>query len=282
MTRIGIMQGRLVPPVEDRIQAFPRSRWADEFALADAAGLDCIEWIYDEFGADVNPIATDEGVEQILALAERHRVAVVSLCADYFMDRPLVRATAPEREERVQHLEWLLRRCGRLGIERVVLPFVDASRIETDGERLQTIEIIQSVLATADTSGIELHLETSLGPALFAELLSALSRELVKVNYDIGNSASLGYDPSDEFAAYGDRVGSVHIKDRRRGRTTVELGSGDADFSTVFDGLRALSYRGDLVLQVARGVPGDEVEWARRNRSTVERFVAEAALRGAA
>ena len=37
---------------------------------------------------------------------------------------------------------------------------------------------------------------------------------MIKVNYDSGNSASLGYDPTDEFAAYGERVGSVHIKDR--------------------------------------------------------------------
>src|SRR5262245_11014416 len=139
MTRIGIMQGRLVPPLEDRIQAFPRSNWADEFALAAAAGLDCIEWIYDLFGADVNPLASDQGVERMLAEADHHHVAVVSVCADYFMDVPLVRATASELQERVQHLAWMLRRCGRLGIERVVLPFVDASRIETEGELRQTI-----------------------------------------------------------------------------------------------------------------------------------------------
>jgi len=59
MTHIGIMQGRLVPPTDNRIQCFPRERWADEFALAAKAGLDCIEWIYDLYGADVNPLATD-------------------------------------------------------------------------------------------------------------------------------------------------------------------------------------------------------------------------------
>ena len=44
---IGIMQGRLVPPVKGRIQAFPSERWRDEFALAQQAGLQAIEWIYD-------------------------------------------------------------------------------------------------------------------------------------------------------------------------------------------------------------------------------------------
>ena len=61
MTHIGIMQGRLVPPTDDRIQCFPRERWADEFELAAQAGLDCIEWIYDLYGADVNPLATEFG-----------------------------------------------------------------------------------------------------------------------------------------------------------------------------------------------------------------------------
>ncbi len=67
MTHIGIMQGRLVPPTDNRIQCFPRERWADEFALASQAGLDCIEWIYDLYGADVNPLATDAGVEKLKA-----------------------------------------------------------------------------------------------------------------------------------------------------------------------------------------------------------------------
>jgi hexulose-6-phosphate isomerase len=93
----------------------------------------------------------------------------------------------------------------------------------------------------------------------------------VKVNYDSGNSASLGYRPDEEFAAYGSRIGSVHIKDRQRGGGTVPLGSGDADLPAVFAGLKALGYRGDLILQVARGAVGDEVAWASANRAFVQR-----------
>ena len=48
----------------------------------------------------------------------------------------------------------------------------------------------------------------------------------MRVNYDSGNSASLGYRPRDEFAAYGSRVGSVHLKDRRLGAGTAPLGRG--------------------------------------------------------
>jgi L-ribulose-5-phosphate 3-epimerase len=281
MTRIGIMQGRLVPPVDGRFQCFPRLNWADEFPLAAQAGLDTIEWIYDQFGADVNPIATDEGIDVLRELSELHGVRVVSLCADFFMDWPLVRASGAELEERLGALLWLLGRCRGLGIERIVLPFVDASRIDTDAQLSQVVTTLGRALSRAEDLGLELHLETSLGPARFAQMLSRLPSQRLKVNYDIGNSASLSYDPREEFAAYGDRVGSVHIKDRLTGGGTVPLGTGDADLPGVFDCLQALGYAGDLVMQVARGVPGDEVNWARRNRECILNYMTGAAARSA-
>jgi L-ribulose-5-phosphate 3-epimerase len=266
---IGIMQGRLVPPSEGRIQCFPRERWRDEFALAATAGLEAIEWIYDLHGADVNPFAADDGLEELRALSAENAVQVRSLCADYFMDKPLLRANEREIDERTKTLEWLLGRCAILGMNRIVLPFVDASRIESDAELSDVVVVLERVLQAAISTGVELHLETSLPPARFADLLARLPHPMVKVNYDSGNSSSLGYHPVDEFAAYGARVGSVHIKDRVHGGSTVPLGSGDADFKALFKCLEDIGYHGDFVLQVARGAAGDEVALARKNREFV-------------
>lgn len=272
--QIGIMQGRLVPPTENRIQCFPRERWQDEFGLAAEAGLDAIEWIYDLYGADVNPIATDGGLARIRELASSTRVQVRSLCADYFMDRPLLRASKPAIDERVETLVWLLGRCGMLGISRVVLPFVDASAIDSDADLRDVAHILEFVLPVLDSRGVELHLETSLSPVRFGELLARVPHGKIKVNYDSGNSSSLGYLPVDEFAVYGARVGSVHIKDRVRGGGTVPLTTGDTDFEALFACLRRQGYEGDFVLQVARGPAGDEVAWARRSRDFVVTHVA--------
>lgn len=267
--QIAIMQGRLLPPSEGRIQCFPRERWRDEFALASAAGLAAIEWIYDLHGADVNPIATDDGLAMVRTLSTQSGVLVRSLCADYFMDRPLLRADPREIEERTETLVWLLGRCAILGAGRVVLPFVDASRIDSDAELDHVVRVLGRVPPVLEESGVELHLETSLSPSRFADLLARLPHAMLKVNYDSGNSASLGYDPIDEFAAYGTRVGSVHIKDRVNGGGTVPLGSGDTNFGALFSCLGEVGYEGDFVLQVARGTTGDEVAWARRNREYV-------------
>lgn len=266
---IAIMQGRLVPPSDGRFQCFPRERWAEEFALAAAAGLAAIEWIYDEHGVDVNPIAVDAGVARIKAMSSDHVVEVRSLCADYFMDKPLLRASEREIQERTETLAWLLGRCAMLGVSRVVLPFVDASRIASGAELDDVVVILGRLLPRLEETGVELHLETSLAPDRFADLLARLPHPMVKVNYDSGNSSSLGFHPNDEFAAYGARVGSVHIKDRMRGGATVPLESGDTDFDALFSSLERIGYDGDFVLQVARGPVGDEVAWARRNRDFV-------------
>jgi L-ribulose-5-phosphate 3-epimerase len=269
MTHIGIMQGRLVPPTDNRIQCFPRDRWADEFALARQAGLDCIEWIYDLYGADVNPLATDAGVEKLKGLSRRHKVKILSICADYFMDKPLVRASQAELDDRVGTFYWLLERGRLIGINRMVIPFVDASRIDTQAEFDGVVMLLKRLLQEAGKTGIEIHLETSLNPVRFAELLAHLPDPLLKVNYDSGNSSSLGFAPREEFASYGERVGSVHIKDRLLGASTVPLGTGNADFPALADGLRKIAYKGDFILQVARGTSGDEVAWAKQNREFV-------------
>jgi L-ribulose-5-phosphate 3-epimerase len=270
VTKIGIMQGRLVPPEPGHFQAFPRDRWVEELALAPQVPISYIEWIYDLYGADVNPLTNDIGV--LHSGAADSGIEIRALCADYFMDRPFLRCTDSECQERLDLLHKLLRLAKQVAIQRIVLPFVDASRIETQEDRQTVIRVLKAVLPTAREAGVELHLETSLGPADFARLLDQLPSTLIKVNYDSGNSSSLGFVPKEEFGAYGDRIGSVHIKDRVRGGGTVPLGTGDADLPAVFAALGRIGYEGDITLQVARSEPGQEVAWARSNREFVARY----------
>jgi hexulose-6-phosphate isomerase len=259
------MQGRLVPPEAGRFQCFPRRQWREEFASAAAARLDTIEWIYDAHGEDVNPIATDEGAAEMQRLTMAHGVAIESVCADWFMDYPLLGADSDTLQHRWSRLAWLMKRCGTLNIKRIVIPFVDASAIREARDAAAVAAGIRSLGELIDRTRVELHLETSLGPADFAALLAQIPHPGVRVNYDAGNSASLGYLPREEFAAYGGRVGSVHLKDRKLGAGTVPLGEGNTDFDALFDSLCAVDYGGDFILQVARGAAGDEVAWARRN-----------------
>jgi len=273
---IGIMQGRLVPPESGRFQVFPRERWRDEFPNAGAAGLDYIEWIVDAYGEDVNPVFTETGLEELDTLKQRHGIATPAICADWFMDFPLLRCTPAERAEREQFLHRLLPIAHRIGADHIVLPFVDISRIETASERQIIADILSTAAPIAQTNGIELHLETDLNCSDFAVFLERIPHPFVKVNYDSGNSSGLGYIASEEFAAYGDRIGSIHIKDRLRkpegGVESRPLGQGSADFEDVFASMRQIGYNGGVTLQVARGVDNDEVAFIKEQLAFVLRY----------
>jgi hexulose-6-phosphate isomerase len=269
MMRIAVMQGRLLPPSDGCFQCFPRKQWREEFPLAAEAGLDAIEWIYDSPGERENPLGSENGLAEMRQLSKKSNIAVVSVCADYFMECPLVKTEAAEQEKRINKLLWLLERCRLAGISRVVLPFVDNSRIDSDAEENQVVQALRRVLGHAEKAGVELHLETSLDPKRFAVLLAKLPHSHLKANYDSGNSSSLGYDVREEIAAYGDRIGSVHIKDRVRGGGTVPLGTGNAEIPVLLSLLSRIRYRGDFVMQIARGEAGKEPAWIRHNRELV-------------
>ena len=267
---IGTIQGRLLPPREGRIQAFPVGCWAEEFALAAEAGLDRIEWIWDDDPAGVNPLETVSGIETILRTAADSGVVVRSICADRFMKRPLVSQGGDLEPTAVDELRGLLENAARLGAECIVLPFVDASALPSRSERAGLERLLGEVLPDAERASVELHLETDWAPSELAEFVAGFAHPLLRVNYDIGNSASLGHDPREELRLLGDHLGSVHVKDRLRGGGTVPLGEGDADFEACFAGFRRTGYERAFILQVARGAAANEVEWARRNRRFVE------------
>lgn len=262
------MQGRLLPPINGRIQCFPSEHWREEFSRAAAARLNLIEWIYEVYGAEVNPISNDEGIAELQDLSKTHGVAVRSLCADYFMDRPLL--THPE--EGLVKLTWLLGRCHLAGIKRIILPFVDASRLFDRADEEALINLLLPIHPEMEKLGMELHLETDLSPTRFAALIARLPDPVFKINYDSGNSASHGYRVEEEFAAYGTRIGSLHIKDRVLKGGTVPLGQGNVDFPGLRASLESIGYYDDIILQVARGELGGEIQWAVQNRSIVSRI----------
>jgi L-ribulose-5-phosphate 3-epimerase len=272
----GVMQGRLSPPEEGRFQAFPRNSWRDEFRLAREAGFSYIEWIHDDYDKDANPIFSAEGRLELMALQKEHGVRTQALCGDWFMDFPLIRCTKKEGEEREQHLLDLIPIAQEIGATKIVLPFVDNARMVSEGEKQSVVEMLRRVLPVAECHSLEIHLEADLDPAAFKALLDRLPHPSLKVNWDSGNSSGLNYIASEEFAAYGDRVGSVHIKDRYRkpegGVETRPLGTGSADFEDVFRALRSIDYRGGYTLQVARGAPGDEVRFLRGQVEFLEGF----------
>ena len=268
------MQGRLLPKYDGHYQAHPVGYWPEEFPIAAELGLDCIEFILDFNDAKQNPLLSKEGIKEIQAVSAQTGVKVLSVCADYFMEAPLhsyYEKTAYQSEEVLYRL---LKTAKELDIRDIVIPCVDQSSIQDEKMRHRFQEVISGLVSTAEQYGVNLALETDLNPKQFDDLLSQLPYECLTVNYDIGNSASLGYEFNEELNIYGDRISDIHIKDRALDGGSVKLGSGNANIPGFFKLLENYNYKGPFIMQAYRDDEGiklfeEQLDWLKNNTGII-------------
>jgi len=249
---IGIMQGRLSPRIDGKIQAYPANTWQKEFEIAKEIGYSAIEWIV-ESPVEMNALMTDSGKVEIKKVISSTGVRIDYVCADIFMQQPLVRMTETEKSQNKEFLTGILKNAKEVGAIGIEIPFVDNSSIKNEQEKQEFIDAMEVAFKLAKVLDLKISLETDLPPTVFKELLEKIGLEYVLANYDIGNSASLGFDPIEELEAYGNKILNVHVKDRKLGGTTVPLGTGSADIQGVFQKLNEIGYSGGITMQAARG-----------------------------
>lgn len=271
--QIGIMQGRLSPAVNGKIQAFPAEYWRLEFDRAKSLKFDDIEWIL-ESPLETNPLWTESGLAEIHRTMKMTGVRVDFICADYFMESPFVRMSPQSLSHNRAVLMKIIDQAAGLGVKGIEIPCVDASAIRSRAEEDELASAIGPCLDYAAGKRVEIGLETSLPPDRFRAFLERIEHPVLKANYDTGNSASLGFDPKEEVDAYGKWINNVHIKDRVLGGSTVPLGTGHADIPRFLKRLKLSGYSGGFVLQAARGA--DDVATARRYKEQLATWLAEA------
>ena len=89
-------------------------------------------------------------------------------------------------------------------------------------------------------------------PVQFLKFVNKINSNKIKINYDIGNSASLGYNFNEEFSSYGKLITNIHIKDREFNGGSVLLGKGNANLIEFFKYLKTYNYKGIFILQAFR------------------------------
>lgn len=271
--RIGFMQGRLSPLVGGKIQAFPWDCWRDEFSSADRLELRSMEWTLDQDRLYENPLLTATGQREIRELCDRYRLGIPSLTGDCFMQAPFWKSGGGERQSLIGDFRAIVAACSAVGIGIVVVPLVDNGRLETREQEQVLVDVLNEHAPTLRERGVRVAFECDFGPEEFARLIARLDAGSFGVNYDIGNSAALGFDPVEEIRAYGARIVNVHIKDRVLNGTTVPLGTGNANFAAVFAELAAQRYRGQYILQTARAADGDHARALSRYRDMAVAWV---------
>jgi L-ribulose-5-phosphate 3-epimerase len=257
--RFGVMQGRLLPKYKGRYQAHPVGYWQDEFPVASMLGLDVIEFILDHNDYEINPLMTEKGLKEILAVTDKTGVGVISVCADYFMEAPIHNVSADKIDYNLNVLKKLVVNASKIGIKNIVLPCLEKANLLTRESIESFVCSISSLLNLLEKNDVNISLETELAPLPFAELIARFDTDKVTVNYDTGNSASLGFNVVEEFKCYGKKISDIHIKDRKYKSSSVILGTGDTDFSNFVSELIRIDYKGPVIMQAFRDDEGLEV-----------------------
>lgn len=276
MYSYGIMQGRLTEPLGRGIQFFPFDNWEKEFCLAKDLGINEIEFIFDFDRYEENPLWNQNGKSRLREIMDSTGVKVRSICFDYFMRRAFFKRDGQEkhklRTENMQVLRHILGTMEELGIDLIEIPLVDDSSLGSEQNKEEFSSFLLEIAAQAD-SKIKFGLETDLCPKEFDAFLKAINSCRIGANYDSGNSSGLGYNMYEEVTTLGNRIFNIHIKDRVFHGTTVELGTGSADFDGLFRALKEIDYNGAFILQAARGQDGKEIENIKRQTNFVKEYV---------
>ena len=209
-------------------------------------------------------IEVAEGQSDIRGLAKQWGVAVTSITGDCFMQAPFWKVQGHVRERLITDLVGVIHAAAAVGAGLIVVPLVDNGAPENGQEAQILRENLLALSPVLGSTGVRIAFETDLEPQAQLAFIQDYPSELFGINFDMGNSASLGWSPEIEIPLIASRMINVHVKDRVLGGTTVPLGEGQANLPLIFQLLKSVGYDGYLILQAARAADGDHVAVAQK------------------
>ena len=248
--KIGVMQGRLSPIVNNKIQAFPKKNWKSEFKKANSLNIHIIEWTIDHKEFEKNPIFSSSKIKELSHLKKKYKIKTPSITCDCFMQKPFWKIK--NNKKSFQNFLKLINSCAINGIRYIVIPLVDNGKIENKKQLNKLKKLLFEKIKIIKKNNLKIIFEIDKKPNEVLNFIKLFPRKFFGINYDLGNSASKGYNIKEEFKLYGKYIDNIHIKDRRLGGSTVRLGLGNADFPEFYKQVRKINYKGNLIMQTAR------------------------------
>ncbi len=259
-----LVQGRTLPQIDEYLQSFP-SNWMDEFPLIEQLGFNGIEWIYDKKSEYSNPILNPNEYSKIQSLSKKYNVSLENIVFDWFIAHPLLKKDSISLQTKINKLTDLLDYSVKIGFKRIIFPLLEGNAIHDSNEMELFLKIFSDdVLSTLNLNKLEIHFETSMSPNDEFNFISKLNNPQTKICFDMGNSASLGFDCTEVLNKIHPFLGSVHIKDRLKNGGTVPLGDGSVDFLTIFSILNKIKFSGPISFQAYRDKNSNNIELLKR------------------
>jgi len=251
--KLGVMQGRLVEPVNNHIQQFPEKDWTLEFDRLDELNLNHVEWLITKECFLSNPL--------IDTSYDLQSYSISSICADNLVD---VRID----DETFLH-ENLIPICHaalRNKISNITIPLLEDSDLSDDQKRNNFIVAITKIAKQFST--LNFTFEAEMEPIKLLEILNMSDN--FYVTYDTGNITSCGFNHFEYINFFSNKINNVHLKDRTLNGQTVQPTTGDTNFKKIFTTLKKIKYNGYYTIQTARKDAGNELLTIQEHKTIFE------------
>lgn len=268
---MAVLQGRLVnSEKKNHIQYFPSKSWVREFDIAQKKNIKFIEWVANYENIKSNPIFYKTGVKEIKKYKKKHNIEVRSIDMQFIIKKPFFKSKGKEFNKRVKLLKTIIINTQKIGIKFIILPILENSSLKKPNEEKLFIREIKNLAKYLNHKSYFL-IESDYNPKKLLNLIKKMDTSKVKINYDTGNSAHLGYHFNKE-KIYFKYVKNIHLKDKTQKGLSVPLGSGKVNFKKFFLMLKKLKYKGHFSLQTARSKTGDHMNEILKNYNFIKRY----------
>lgn len=267
---LAITQGRLSPPVDNKIQSFPINTWENEFKIANEIGIKNIEWVIDYETVFTNPIFNEKGINRIVSLCKKYKISVSTIQCDFLLHKPFWKKKYKKYYQLINEKINYLLNIKKLGKNMIfIVPILENSKISNKKEERFVIDYFKSKTLFLRKNNNKIAFEIDYNPKKLKKFISNFHQHCFGINYDTGNSISNNYSYNDEIKSYFNRVLNIHYKDKNNNNKTVYLGEGKFIYPDFYNKIKN-KYRGLITLQAARSGNISEIELIKKYKEDLE------------
>jgi sugar phosphate isomerase/epimerase len=197
-------------------------------------------------------LRTDEAVERLAALAEKHRQPVIGASfVGAMWDRRRHRAILDEAEP-------VIARLGKLGGRRLGVSVGAPPKLErkTPQQFDDQADVLRKLIAICNAHGVvlDLHNHTYEVQDDQYDLRNTLQRVPdIKLGPDLGWLQRAGIDPVSFIRQHAERLAFLHLRDQKADGSWGEaMGEGDMDYTAIGKALREANFSGYAVIELTQ------------------------------
>lgn len=230
--KLGIIQGRLLPPIDNKIQEFPEKNWKEEFEKIKQIGLSHIEFI-----------VTKNSFKKFLNLSlSEYSSQISGICCDNLIDNSFYKSDFLN-----DNLVPICDLANACNIKNINIPLLEQSSLNNDNV-LEFSENIMKISNRYSLLNFNFEIESTIENALKIVNLS----ERFFFIYDTGNLNFIGVNHKDYIDNIINKISMVHLKDRDIYGSHFP-GKGTTNFKLIFSILKKYNYSKYFTIQTKRG-----------------------------